>query len=333
MPPEELNEFGQPINDPNPSPLALAERPLPGNEPAPQPPLDEFGGMPELSPTGMQMDLSFLDGEFDDNLTDLQKEIWYQTHVEKLLPTPESAGIYARERMNQQLARKDPIYQQKLKKLEADAISSWKTARGEQMTKEGLEYYTDPDTNQLAARVVPGSPADLQAKGSTRQASQLSANLLRDLDNAEALMTAWSTGNKGRLMKMIPILGEGTGAGQLDKMYTRIKDSVSYGGLLELKKSGVGLGSVQVKELEMLGNLMGVLDVGLPAEFQKQTINSIRSTFSDIMSKATPDDLQKFEQLRTGTSAPAADAKPTEEVEDFGGVMMRRYNDGTWKKE
>ena len=333
MPPKELDEFGQPINDPNPSPLALAEQPLPGNEPSSQPPLDEFGGMPQLSPTGMQMDLSFLDGEFDDNLTDLQKEIWYQTHVEKLLPTPESAGIYARERMNQQLARKDPIYQQKLKRMEADAITAWKTARGEQMTKEGLQYYTDPDTNQLAARVVPGSPADLEAKGSTQQAAQISANLLRDLDNAEALMTAWSTGNKGRLMKMIPLLGEGTGAGQLDKMYTRIKDSVSYGGLLELKKSGVGLGSVQVKELEMLGNLMGVLDVGLPAEFQKQTINSIRSTFSDIMSKATPEDLQKFEQLRTGTSAPKADAKPTDEVEDFGGVMMRRYNDGTWKKE
>ena len=62
MPPEELNEFGQPINDSSPSPLALAERPLPGDEPSPQPPLDEFGGMPQLSPTGMQMDLSFLDG-------------------------------------------------------------------------------------------------------------------------------------------------------------------------------------------------------------------------------------------------------------------------------
>jgi len=329
---QELDEFGAPINDSNAPVLDAVERPLPGNTPA-QPPLEEFGGVPQLSSTGMQMDLSFLNQEFDDNLTDLQKEIWYQTHVEKLLPTPETAGIYARERMNQQLARKDPIYQQKLKRMEADAITAWKTARGEQLTNEGLEYYTDPETNQLAARVIPGSPADQQAQGSTRQAAQISANLLRDLDNAEALMTAWSTGGTGRLMKMIPIVGGGTGAGKLDAMYGRIKDSISYGGLLELKKSGVGLGSVQVKELEMLGNLMGVLDVGMPIEFQRQTINSVRSTFSDIMSKATPEDLQKFEQLRAGTSAPKADAKPTEEVEDFGGVMMRRYSDGTWKKE
>jgi hypothetical protein len=329
---QELDERGVPINDPNAPVLDAIERPLPGSTPA-QPPLEEFGAVPQLSSTGMQMDLSFLDREFDDSLTDLQKEIYYQAHVEKLLPSRESAGIYARERMNQQLARKDPIYQQKLKRMEAEAITAWKTARGEQLTNEGLEYYTDPETNQLAARVIPGSPADQQAQGSTRQAAQISANLLRDLDNAEALMTAWSTGGTGRLMKMIPIVGGGTGAGRLDAMYGRIKDSISYGGLLELKKSGVGLGSVQVKELEMLGNLMGVLDVGMPVEFQRQTINSVRSTFSDIMSKATPEDLQKFEQLRAGTSAPKADAKPTEEVEDFGGVMMRRYSDGTWKKE
>jgi len=332
MPPEELDEFGRPKNDPNPTPLDINQQPLPGSEDAGQPPLDEFGGVPQLSPTGMQMDLSFLNSAFDDNLTDLQKEIWYQTHVEKLLPTPESAGIYARERINQQISRKDPIYQQRLSKMEADAVAAWRTARGEEMTKEGIEYYTDPETNQLSARVIPNSPADRQAKESTRQASQLAANLLRDLDNAEALMTAWSTGSAGRMMKKIPFIGDTTGAGKLQEMYTRIKDGISFGGLRELRQSGVGLGSVQVRELEMLGNTMGVLDVGMPVEFQKQTIGAIREIFSDIMSKATPEDLEKFEQLRTG-GVSQADAKPTEEVEDFGGVMMRRYSDGTWKKE
>ena len=333
MPPE-LDELGRPINDPNMSPTDFAERPLPGTEES-YLPLEDFGGVPQLSPTGMQMDLGFLDQEFDEeSMTDLQKEIWYQTHVEKLLPTPESAGIYARERINQQLARKDPVYQARLRKMEADAMMAERGARGEEMTKEGIEYYTDPETGQLAARVVPGSPADIGARTNTRKAAQISATVIRELDQAEALMTTWSTGNTGRLMKMIPVVGAGTGAGRLQSVYNGLKGNIGVDNLIDMKKQNVGLGNVSEKQLELLGNLMGVMDSGMPLEYQKATIDGIRTVYGDIMSRASDEDLDMIQRLRTGGRSQAqADATPTDEVEDFGGVMMRRYSDGTWKKE
>jgi hypothetical protein len=336
MPPE-LDELGRPINDPNMSPTDFADRPLPGTEDS-YLPLEDFGGVPQLSPTGMQMDLGFLDQEFDEeNMTDLQKEIWYQTHVEGLLPTPESAGRYARERINQMLARKDPVYQAKLRTMEANALSAEQAAKGEGRSPDGLEYYTNPETGELAARIIPNSPLDNQAKASAKKAAQISATVLREIEEAEALMSSWSTGGKGGLMAKIPLVGQYTPAGRLQDIYNGLRGNIGADGLIDMRKQNVGLGNVSEKQLEIMGQLLGILDAGMPMEYQQSVLNGVRVIYSDVMANASDEDLDMIRKLRhsnrPGGAEAQADATPTDEVEDFGGVMMRRYSDGTWKKE
>lgn len=82
------------------------------------PPLDDIA----MAPTGKQMDPSFLDQEWDDNWDDTRKELYYQTHVLGIRPTPESLAQDAAKIMERQAKEaaeaNDPMKQMQRKELE-----------------------------------------------------------------------------------------------------------------------------------------------------------------------------------------------------------------------
>lgn len=90
----------------------------------------DFSGAPPLTavdtfnvvPTGKQMDMSFLNQEWDDNWDDTKKELYYQVHVVGVRPTPESLAQDATRIMERQAKEaadaNDPMKRMQIKELE-----------------------------------------------------------------------------------------------------------------------------------------------------------------------------------------------------------------------
>lgn len=334
---DQLNEFGQPINDPNPAfapggdPMMWTGLDGPGEL---EPPLDvveddSYAPAIDIPATGVQFDIRRLDNlqtqEDFEALTPAQKELFYLRHVEKIEMTPKSGAQYVLKRNEQKQAQQDPLYQQKLRRMTAEAEKAEREGRGEEYFASGWERYRDDNTGRVGMRIIPGGPADREIRNQSRLVSNRARFLLDNLDQAEAMVDSFgATGFVGQLTQGIDASPAGVLRSKIDPAVgANVVDQ-----LIEMKKAGATLGQVTQPELEMLKRMNGVLSVGLPADVLKPNIQAVRAMWKDVLSKLDEDTMQALDNMG-GT--PAAEPAGTGERKKILGQMTEKFSDGSWR--
>src|SRR5690606_9965538 len=97
---------------------------------------------------------------------------------------------------------------------------------------------------------------------------------------------------------------------------------VSFNRLLEIKKSGAGLGALSDSELNLLGASLGSLDQGLPPEVLRARLTTVRSLLSKVRDNLASD-MQRF----TSPTAPAEAGQQSTRP-----IQFRRRPDGTLER-
>ena len=341
---DQLNELGQPMNDPNApvtgddpmtwSGLEDVQGRLPGNEDEFLPPIDgaqddRYTAPIEIPATGVKFDIRRLDSlqtqeEFE-ALTDAQKELFYLRHVEKVEMTPKAGADYVLRRNEQKQAQQEPLYQQKLRIMTAQAEKAEREGRGEEYLANGWERYQDPKTGQLSMRIIPGSPADKEVRTQSKFMSGRAKLVLDNLDQAEALVDSFgATGLIGQFSQGI----ESSPAGVLRSKLDPAIGANVIDNLIEMKKSGASLAPITAPELDLLKRMSGVLSVGLPADVLKPQIAGVRAMWKDVLSKLDEDTIQALDGMG-GT--PAAQPTGTGQTKKMLGKTVEKYSDGSWR--
>jgi hypothetical protein len=300
-----------------------------------------------LQPVNMQFDFSVFDrlaaGEvkFEELPEPVQSLAQAMTHL-GIRPTSQDAARFVMQRQKAIEDRADPLYQARLRRAEADALKAENEAQG-LGAKQGWETYVDPETGKKRMRIIPGGPAERAIRAQNKFTATAARTVVEDAKRAEDLIGFWSTGIPGAMTMFIPT----TPARILDEHLGSVKSNVAVDQLLNIKKSGAGLGQVPQSQLEMLSELLGVLKVSLPADVLSYTLKRTRNIYEDIMASATEDDMKLLEQtIRPGQpqaaaqpatrpSAPPAGAVVDETVppRKVLGRVIRKYNDGGWYTE
>jgi hypothetical protein len=319
---ERLDSMSAPIAD---EPLPEL-RPVQGGDDAQPmiPPMD----VEDMAQTGAQFNLQDLDAvqtaEQFNQLTDTGKELFYLRHREKVAMTPKAAATYVLKRNEQQIAQKDPLYQAKLRRAEAEAIKAEREGRGEQFFANGWERYRDEKSGEMRMRIVAGSPAESELRNQSQLASNNAKVLIDSLNQAEAMVDSFgATGLIGQLTQGI----DSAPAGVLRSKLDTATGLIAIDKLIELKRAGGTLGQVTEKELEMLKSMQGALRVGLPSDVLKPTIQSVRGMWSEVLSKMSEDDMK----LLDGAVGQPTQATWTGEEKKVLGAMRYKYSDGSWR--
>jgi len=342
---DQLNGLGQPINDPN-APVSAGDDPmtwtgledvqgqLPGNEDDFLPPIDgaqddRYTTPIDIPATGVKFDIRRLDNlqtqeEFE-ALTDAQKELFYLRHVEKVEMTPKAGADYVLRRNEQKQSQRDPLYQQKLRRMTADAEKAEREGRGEEYFASGWERYRDEKTGRMGMRIIPGGPAEKEIRNQSQLISNRATFLLDNLDQAEAMVDSFgATGFVGQLTQGIDASPAGVLRSKIDPAVgANVVDQ-----LIEMKKAGATLGQVTAPELEMLKRMNGVLSVGLPADVLKPNIQAVRAMWKDVLSKLDEESMQALDNMG-GT--PAAQPTSTGQTKKLLGKPVEKYSDGSWR--
>jgi hypothetical protein len=313
---ERLDSMGAPIIDEPMPELA----PVEGGEQPMVPPMDVEG----LAQTGVSFDLRSLDNvqtaEQFHGLTEPQKELYWLRNKDKVAMNPKAAATYILRRNEQQIAEKAPLYQLKLRKMEAEVMAAERAGRGEQYFNNGWERYKDPETGEMKMRIMSGSPAEKAIINASQIRSNTAQTVLSALDEAEALVDSFgATGPIGQLTQGI----DGLPAGVLRSKLDLARDNNAIDKLLEIKASGGTMGALNQSELELLKNIQGTLRVGLPADVLKPQIQSVRAMWKNVLSKMSEQDMQAID-------APVQ-AAPTGEEKKVLGQMRYKYSDGSWR--
>lgn len=186
--------------------------------------------------------------------------------------------------------------------------------------------YRPTPTGDLEA--IPGGPADLRqtAEGRSRlaqmEASERSLQTaLAALDQADAVLgrnNDWwnplddSTGIQGQALRGIG----GTNARDLDQALEPVRAILSFETLAEMRRNsatGGALGSIAVRELELLGNTMASLDTAQSAGQVRQAMTNVRTRLQSTVAaiQAARDEMGGGEQAQapatndgTGTPQP-----------------------------
>ncbi len=320
---QRLDDMSAPIVDEPMPELA----PMPNGEPQDEPLVPQLGSE-QIAQTGAQYSLERLDrvqtAEDFNGLTEAQKELFYLRHKEKVAMTPKAAATYIMKRNEQKVAQNDPLYHAKLRRAEAEAIKAEKEGRGEQLFANGWERFRDEGTGELRMRLISGSPAERELRNQSQLASNNAKVLLQSLDQAEAMVDSFgATGLIGQLTQGI----DSSNAGVLRSKLDTATGLIAIDKLIELKRAGGTLGQVTEKELEMLKGMQGALRVGLPASALKPTIQSVRTMWTEVLSKMSEDDMK----LLDGTVGQQTQATWTGEEKKVLGRMQYKYSDGSWR--
>ena len=329
------DEFGNPIG--SPIPADPQEDPMSMNtlqevegmdmvgDDETLPPIDDRMLPPVTIPaTGSRYDLTRLDGvqtaEQFNSLTDAQKELFYLRHIDNVEMTPKGAADYILKRNEQKQEQKAPLYQLKMREMEAKVIAAERAGRGEEYFNSGWERYKDPETGEMKMRIMSGSPAEKAIINASQIRSNTAQTVLSALDEAEALVDSFgATGIIGQVTQGI----DGLPAGVLRSKLDLARDNNAIDKLLEIKASGGTMGALNQSELELLKNIQGTLRVGLPADVLKPQIQSVRAMWKNVLSKMSEQDMQAID-------APAQ-AAPTGEEKKVLGRMQYKYSDGSWR--
>lgn len=133
---------------------------------------------------------------------------------------------------------------------------------------------------------IPGGPADVRANAEGRsRVAQMDAsarslqNAVDALNEAEGLVSGWSTGAAGQVTRGIG----GTPARDLDQALEPVRAILSFETLAEMRRNsttGGALGSIAVRELELLGNTMRSLDTAQSEGAVRSAIVTVRNQLS-----------------------------------------------------
>lgn len=140
-------------------------------------------------------------------------------------------------------------------------------------------------TPETGLEAIPGGPADIRATAEGRSRAQQMDSSIRQLDNAitvigEALPNVdWnSTGLVGQTTRGIG----GTDAYNLNQQLEPVRAILSFENLAEMRRNsatGGALGSIAVRELELLGNTVRSLDTAQGTEQVRNALNATRGQF------------------------------------------------------
>lgn len=143
-------------------------------------------------------------------------------------------------------------------------------------------YRFTPDGNLEA---IPGGPADVRATAEGRarigqmdSSARSLQNALSAIDDAERLVSGTSTGFMGQITRGVG----GTSAYNLNQALEPVRAILSFETLAEMRRNsatGGALGSIAVRELELLGNTMRSLDT---AQSEPQVRAALRTTRSQL---------------------------------------------------
>jgi hypothetical protein len=234
--------------------------------------------------------------------------------------TRKDAANYILKRNEQKQEQKAPLYQLKMREMEAKVIAAERAGRGEEYFNSGWERYKDPETGEMKMRIMSGSPAEKAIINASQIRSNTAQTVLSALDEAEALVDSFgATGLIGQVTQGI----DGLPAGVLRSKLDLARDNNAIDKLLEIKASGGTMGALNQSELELLKNIQGTLRVGLPADVLKPQIQSVRAMWKNVLSKMSEQDMQAID-------APVQ-AAPTGEEKKVLGQMRYKYSDGSWR--
>lgn len=140
-------------------------------------------------------------------------------------------------------------------------------------------------TPEAGLEAIPGGPADVRATTEGRSRMQQMDSSIRQLDNAIAVIgealpnVAWdSTGFVGQAARGIG----GTDAYNLNQQLEPVRAILSFENLAEMRRNsatGGALGSIAVRELELLGNTVRSLDTAQGTEQVRSALNATRAQF------------------------------------------------------
>jgi len=300
----------------------------------------------DLQPTNMQFDFSVFDrlaaGEvqFDELPEPVQALAQHMAHL-GVRPTSQGAANFVMQRQKHIEERADPLYQARLRKAEAEALKAEQDSQGIGVDRQGWERFKDPETGEMRMRIIPGGPAERAIRAQNKFTATAARTVVEDANRADEIIGFWTTGIPGYLQSAIP----STPANVLNSHLASVKSNVAVDQLLNIKKSGAGLGQVPQSQLEMLSELLGVLKISLPPDVLRFTLRRTRDIYSDILAGATEDDMQLIEQtVRPGepraTQQGGRPGRPSGAVVDESvpprkvlGRTIRKYNDGNWYSE
>ncbi len=300
----------------------------------------------DLRPTNMQFDFSVFDrlaaGEvsFEDLPEAVQALAQHMAHL-GVRPTSQGAANFVMERQKHIEERTDPLYQARVRKAEAEAIKAEQDSQGVGVDRQGWERYRDPETGEIRMRIIPGGPAERAIRAQNKFTATAARTVVEDANRADEIIGFWTTGIPGMLQSIIP----STPGAVLEEHLASVRSNIAIDQLLNIKKSGAGLGQVPQSQLNMLSELLGVLKVSLPADVLRFTLRRSRDIYADILAQATEDDMQLIEQtVRPGdpraTQQTGRPGRPSGAVVDENvparkvlGRTIRKYNDGNWYSE
>lgn len=159
-----------------------------------------------------------------------------------------------------------------------------------------------------ALEAIPGGPADVRAtaEGRSRMGQMESSarslqNAISALDDAERLVNGNSTGFVGQLTRGVG----GTRAYNLNQALEPVRAILSFETLAEMRRNsatGGALGSIAVRELELLGNTMRSLDT---AQSEQQVRSALNTTRSQLQRTLQAIEAARAEMQGGGQQAPA----------------------------
>lgn len=186
-------------------------------------------------------------------------------------------------------------------------------------------YRFTPDGNLEA---IPGGPADVRASAEGRsRAAQMDAsvrsltNALGAIDQAERNISGWTTGLAGQVAGNVG----GSGAFNLDQALEPVRAVLSFETLAEMRRNsqtGGALGSIAVRELELLGNTMRSLNIG-------QSASQLRENLSEIRAQMR----RTIEAINAARAEVAADATAAPAQGTPEGERVLRWNPTTGQLE
>ncbi len=159
-------------------------------------------------------------------------------------------------------------------------------------TSKDYNVVRDEAGNVVRMEPIPGSPAERAMKDEEAKKAAKSRVTLRaaqtvfdDVARAEKiLMDSGSfAAGPGGVLADIPIIGGSTEAGRLRALIDSVKGNVGIDSLIEIKSSGAGLGQIPQSQLEMLGSLLGKLDVSMKPSDLLWNMRRIGDIYKDIV--------------------------------------------------
>lgn len=205
----------------------------------------------------------------------------------------------------------------------------------------GFQVVRDPkNTNVMRMEPIPGGPAEAEINAASqkkveqqRQLSRQSKIVVRDIDRAmsiiDSAMLGSAAGGVAGSLSFVP----GTPAFKLERQLDSIKARVSFDSLQQMRAAsptGGALGSVAVKELDLLTSTLGSLDVRQDDEILRENLGQIRELYLDAWF-GTPDEHKAA--IDDGRMTPAQSKRLMEERKKVGFDAIGRSLDAEEKQD